>query len=131
MLQSAQYVKEHIPYLEGPMFSGPLFVILHFRFPGPESWNKAKRMKFNGIPHFIRPDGDNLEKFINDALNGILWKDDAIICWMLRSKTITFSKEGSTTIFVRELTENATDYKLLMQDIYENIKAEEEDGPTE
>jgi Holliday junction resolvase RusA-like endonuclease len=30
--------------------------------------------------HTSRPDLDNLEKFVKDALNKIYWKDDSIIC---------------------------------------------------
>ena len=32
-----------------------------------------------GKPHIYRPDVDNLIKFIGDALNEVLWIDDALI----------------------------------------------------
>lgn len=63
-----------------------------------------------------------MEKFLNDALTGVLWSDDAIICWLVRSKTQTCAKEGETIIFVRELTDRKPDYDLICEDIMNNLK---------
>lgn len=77
------------------------------------------------MPHIKKPDGDNLEKFLNDALNGILWSDDSRIAWLLRSKSLTDAKVGKTVIFVRELDNTYPDYQLIINDIIENIPIEE------
>lgn len=53
--------------------------------------------------HLNRPDGDNLEKFLNDALNTVLWGDDSQIVYTIRSKTIIDSKVGETLLIVHEL----------------------------
>lgn len=73
-----------------------------------------------------RPDGDNLEKYLNDSLNGLLWFDDSQIVWHVRSKLITSEKNGSTTIFVSELPTGKTDYPELMKIISENINFEKD-----
>ncbi len=108
-----------------PMLHGPLFVIAHFRMPIPLSLPHAKRMEQHNLPHIKRPDGDNLEKFLNDALNGVLWEDDARIAWLLRSKTLTYDKEGSTTLHVKPLYNEPIDYYRLLHFIHECIGCED------
>lgn len=39
-----------------------------FVLPMPESWSKKKRQQYNGQPHQQKPDKDNLEKALLDAL---------------------------------------------------------------
>ncbi|MBR1418687.1 MAG: RusA family crossover junction endodeoxyribonuclease [Synergistaceae bacterium] len=45
----------------------------------PKSWSKVRQLKaLNGvIKPIIKPDTDNILKIIKDALNGVMWKDDA------------------------------------------------------
>ena len=45
----------------------------------PKSWSKIKQMaaRANKIRPVSRPDTDNILKIVKDALNGVLWKDDA------------------------------------------------------
>lgn len=50
-----------------------------------------------------KPDADNLEKFLNDSLKGLIWKDDAQISWLLRSKTYVDDPVGSVYLKVIEL----------------------------
>lgn len=71
-----------------------------------------------------RPDGDNLEKYLNDSLNGLVWTDDARIAWLLRSKTITSAKEGETILCVCELKQAETDYGTILDCIEENVRIE-------
>lgn len=63
----------------GPPLSGPLFVRLVFVFPRPQAkvW---KTRPMPRLPHTGKPDRDNLMKSFQDALNGLLWVDDAQIC---------------------------------------------------
>lgn len=65
----AQLVLAH-PTLIGPL-CGPLKVTMRFILKRP------KRPKF-ALPA-VRPDADNFWKAVSDALNGILWEDDAQI----------------------------------------------------
>ncbi len=46
-----------------------------FILPMPKSWSKKKRAEMNGKPHQSKPDKDNLEKALLDAL----FEDDAHI----------------------------------------------------
>lgn len=75
-------------------------------------------------PHIKKPDGDNLEKFLNDALNGVVWSDDSRIAYLVRTKTITDAKVGETIVFVRELKDEAPDYALILSDIQEHLPIE-------
>lgn len=48
-------------------------------FPIPQSWTKSKRLSaVSGVlRHTKKPDADNVLKSICDALNGVVWADDA------------------------------------------------------
>lgn len=61
--------------------TGPLSVSLRFRMPIPKSGSKAVRaaMAAGEIAHISVPDKDNMTKAIYDALNTIVWRDDAQI----------------------------------------------------
>ncbi len=56
-----------------------------------------------------------------------MWDDDARISWLVRSKSETSAKEGSTTIFIKEIPDNYPDYEQLIADIIEHIKIGKED----
>ncbi len=132
MLRTREYVRDCLSEYELPLMTGPLLVIAHYKFPAPNSQPERIRKRLHLHPHAKRPDGDNLEKFLNDALKGIIWDDDAKISWLLRTKSLTTDKEGSTTIFVRELEPTEPDYPLIITDILENIELKDEsmDLPT-
>lgn len=71
--------KPEIPWDE------PLFVKFVFCFSRPKSHyrsGKNSHLLKEAAPkwHTGVPDFDNLEKFVGDALNGIFWKDDKVIC---------------------------------------------------
>lgn len=52
--------------------------------------------------HIIRPDIDNLVKFVADALTGLFWVDDSIICDLNIVKR--YAEEPRTHIFIYEIT---------------------------
>lgn len=56
--------------------------------PIPKAWPKAKRAAaLAGLIHpTSRPDLDNYEKALTDALNGIVYDDDSQICDVVKSK---------------------------------------------
>ena len=63
----------------GPPLDKPLRVDLVFVMPRPKSmiWKKRPMPR---APFGKKPDRDNLEKSLYDALNGRLWRDDSLIC---------------------------------------------------
>ena len=62
-----------------------------------------------------------MEKFLNDALTGVVWSDDSQITWILRSKTVTAEKEGYTIFYAQEIDDAQPDYEELLLAIREHI----------
>jgi Holliday junction resolvase RusA-like endonuclease len=48
--------------------------------------------------HAVRPDLDNLEKLLLDSMNGMLLKDDALVCYKISQKR--YAVNDKTGIFV-------------------------------
>jgi len=66
-------------------FTGPISVSWTAYFPRPKSHYRtgkyAGQLKDNApVWHITRPDRDNVDKFILDALSGIFWKNDSQVC---------------------------------------------------
>ena len=55
---------------------GPVIVDLEFYLPRPKRLMRAKDPD-GPMPHTAKPDRDNLEKAVLDALKGLAWRDDA------------------------------------------------------
>ena len=64
---------------QGQPLDHPLRVDVVFVMPRPKSmiW---KRRPMPRAPFGKKPDRDNLEKSLYDSLNGLLWRDDSLIC---------------------------------------------------
>lgn len=64
---------------QGTLLDGPLRVSMLFLLPRP----KRLIWKMKPMPRewaTCKPDFDNASKAIADALNGVLWLDDALLC---------------------------------------------------
>lgn len=61
------------------ILTGAVFLEVNSYFMVPKSWSKRKRLDaLSGDAwHSGKPDGDNLLKAVCDALNGVVWMDDA------------------------------------------------------
>lgn len=82
-----------------PVLDGPLEMKIFFMMPRRKS-DKGEDI----IPHFQRPDLDNLEKALLDALNGIVFHDDAQVCLKRSAKMRAFTDSSDgTLILVRKL----------------------------
>lgn len=74
------------PYIPAEPLSGPLRVSLTFYFPRPKSHFRTGRYAHEMRPdapslHAKKPDRDNLEKAVTDALTvARMWQDDSQIC---------------------------------------------------
>lgn len=126
MLETRTHVKQQMEEQNFTMLKGPLLVIVHFQINAPLAYEGKRRWGLHNTPHILRPDGDNLEKYLNDALNGIVWRDDSQIAWLVRSKSVTSARQGQTVLYVRELPQDKPDYELIISDILEHIKLEEQ-----
>jgi Holliday junction resolvase RusA-like endonuclease len=69
-------------------FDEPVEFVLRAVFPVPASWSKRKQqMAMTGeIKPGKKPDLDNLGKVWSDALNGVAYREDALICRMTLEK---------------------------------------------
>ena len=80
----------------------PLSVEMLFYFPRPKSHSNKNGLKPTAPDvHTSRPDVDNLIKFVMDGLNGIFWKDDALICKVSASKY--YSDQPRTEVCIKFL----------------------------
>lgn len=80
---------------------GPCCVHLVARWPIPGSWSKAKREA--ALCQEItpgKPDLDNIAKLILDAMNGVVYQDDAQV--VVLSVTKCYSDDPGVTVIVTE-----------------------------
>lgn len=62
-----------------------------FVLPMPSSWSVAKKKAMDGHPHQQKPDKDNLEKALNDALyqdDSGIWNSQTTKVWGYEGKII-------------------------------------------
>lgn len=70
----------------------PIFLTMRCFFPRPKGHYNKKGLKSDAAIWVTkRPDWDNLGKFVSDALNGIFWHDDSLICRCVVTKEYTES----------------------------------------
>jgi len=125
MARTINEIKEQLPP-DFQLLQGPIMMITHYRLP-VRKFASVKRKKFlDGQPHVLRPDGDNLEKFLNDCMSGVVFKDDSQIAFLFRSKTLINSLEGETIVFIRELKSMCVaDYGQMVHDIQDHISVDD------
>lgn len=72
-----------------PLISAPIALSLLFVREIPASWSKRKQREagFGALQPCGRPDLDNLAKSVTDGLNGVLYRDDALI-WRLSASKV-------------------------------------------
>jgi Holliday junction resolvase RusA-like endonuclease len=80
---------------------GPLELNATFYMPIPKSTSKKNRAALANQPHPIKPDLDNLIKFILDVASGLLYKDDKSIAAITARKL--YSEEPRTLFTLRKL----------------------------
>jgi len=81
----------------------PIKVVLVYHMPIPRSATKRRRSELLKGAHFIKPDLSNLIKFTEDVFNGVIWRDDSIICQIEAYKI--WDTEGKTVVGVLGLSE--------------------------
>ena len=84
-----QVVYDVINAAGGHVFTEGVSINLAFQFPRLKAHFNSKGLLKPKAPtvHTVKPDIDNLEKFVLDALNGFVWKDDSQIWCVEKRKT--------------------------------------------
>jgi Holliday junction resolvase RusA-like endonuclease len=99
----AVIAQQHAP---DKLLDCPLRVDLHFYFIRPKSHYGTGRnagiLKPSAPEHYEgKPDRDNLDKLVLDALTGIFWRNDASVCqgWIQKK----YSERPRTEIYIKKL----------------------------
>lgn len=79
-----------------PMLMGPVALTIFFYKKAPSNLPSFKRKAYWRKPLGIRkPDFDNMEKQVCDALTGYAWHDDGQITWSVTGKFYALYPDGS------------------------------------
>lgn len=89
-----------------PLITGPVDIELRIFLPVPASWSKRRRaLALDGLVlPTVKPDVDNIEKAISDALNKVVWRDDAQVCDVVKRKR--YSEQPGVMVRIKPI-ENA------------------------
>jgi len=88
-------------YGDRPPLEGPVFVAAVFRFPRPKSHFRGNkpgpgRLRLDAPKYVItRPDRDKLERAIMDAMQGVIFRDDAQVAVGMSAKV--YANDGEVT----------------------------------
>lgn len=71
-----------------PLLEGPLEVGMDIVLEIPASWSgvKQRRAVLGELLPTTKPDIDNVEKAVFDALNGVVWRDDVQVVRVVKAK---------------------------------------------
>lgn len=100
----------------GPLLEGPLEMGLRFWMPRPKAHYSSKGILRPGVPifHTNTPDATKLTRSAEDALKGIIWKDDCQIVIQSAMKLYTNSKNSGVFIMIAKADTHG-DYLATMQ----------------
>lgn len=86
-----------------PLLDGAVRVTLHIACQIPASWSQKKQASAaaGGVMPTTKPDVDNVEKAIFDAMNGIVWKDDVQVVSVVKDKR--YGSAPGVSVRVEEL----------------------------
>lgn len=73
----------------------PVSVLVSFRMPIPASASRKRceAMVSGETRHTKRPDVDNLQKFLKDCCNGLIWRDDSQVFRVEAEKSYSLAPE--------------------------------------
>jgi len=88
---------------KGKPLEGPVGLTVVAEFGIPASWPKWKREKAEDgmVAHIVKPDGSNVLKAVEDALQGIVFRDDCQIASEMIDKW--YGREPGVTLEVRAM----------------------------
>lgn len=92
-----QKISEYYKEQTDDFYNGAIQIRLTFLMPIPKSTTKKMRrlIETGNIKYTKKPDLDNLQKAVLDALNGIAFSDDKIITRIVAEKKYTTSEVGT------------------------------------
>lgn len=86
-------------WFSGPVIDGAVSLELLFVLPRP----KNKMWKSRPMPrilHTAKPDLDNLQKSVKDALSKIAWRDDSQVCSVKAAKFVASGDERPHVVVI-------------------------------
>lgn len=94
---------EEMKKKEIDMMTGAVNIWIRAYFEIPKSTSKKRREKMlsDSLLPCKKPDADNIAKTVSDALNGVVYKDDAQICSMEIFKS--YGEKPELIIWIEEL----------------------------
>lgn len=90
----AETLKQLKKFPKTPPLLGPVAVVMVFAFDVPDSYSAKKKsgcFKME-VLHTKRPDIDNLQKSVLDAMNKIVFQDDSQVCYVESHKIFSAGK---------------------------------------
>ena len=93
-------------YKDQPLLTGALTAKVEAIFAPPKSVSKKQKelLESGDVPHLKKPDCDNIGKVCLDALNGIVYEDDAIIDELIIRKRYGKNAKVNITIIEKKGT---------------------------
>lgn len=87
---------------EQPLLEGPLGLVVTFYLPRPKSHYGARGLKPSAPPWpIVRPDTTKLLRPLEDALTGIVWRDDSQV--VVQEAGRVYGEPARCEVFVSEL----------------------------
>lgn len=80
--------------------------------PMPKSWSKKRLNEFDGERIIVKPDADNLLKFLMDAMSGVVYSDDAQVYINHHGVHKFWAREGKTVVRLTGLVGSDTTLPL-------------------
>ncbi|SDX53372.1 Holliday junction resolvase RusA (prophage-encoded endonuclease) [Nitrosomonas oligotropha] len=93
----------HVAMAGRSLIAGPVYVEMDIRFQIPASWSKKKQKQAAEglISATKKPDCSNVQKSIEDGMNGVVYVDDVQIVKGTQSKR--YAETPGVVVIVREL----------------------------
>lgn len=87
-----------------PIFLGPVEMVISVYLAVPKRWNKKQKAaaKAKLILPTKKPDVSNIAKSIEDAMNGVVYRDDSQIFKLTVGKWYAVGEEEYAHVWVRE-----------------------------
>jgi len=82
-----------------PPHAGPMELSIVFVLPRPQKLQK-KSSPSERIPHTVKPDTDNLQKSVMDALSGLLFQDDRQV-YAITAEKFYAAKDESPNVSIQ------------------------------